>query len=112
MIKSGINYQSDKGYTIALYNSYFSEPTQVNEIVSTSAEVNPPAEDYNLLTANININANKVFGLAGWPDTTLSLYGDNLLDEDIFFPDFNRQKTNSLPHHAGIGFYATATIRF
>jgi len=95
-----------------LFNSFFGDPTQVSEIDPTAAEVNPPAEDYNLLTANINLDTNKVFGLEGWPDTTLSLYGDNLLDENIFFPDFNRKNTNSLPHHAGIGFYGTLSVGF
>jgi hypothetical protein len=45
-------------------------------------------------------------------NTTLLLYGDNLLDEDIFFPSVNRKTVNSVPHHMDRDFYGTFSIDF
>jgi hypothetical protein len=45
------------------------------------------------------------------PDLTLSLFGENLLNEDIFPPNFNGS-VNTIPLRSGIAFWGTATLKF
>ena len=102
MFKGGVSYEG-KGYTASLFNSFFGKPTRVTTINTAAVERNKDAESYNLLTANINVDVNEFLDWKNGPEMEFSLYGDNLLDEDIFFPDFNRQLSNTLPHHEGRG---------
>lgn len=112
MVKTGVFYETNRGYSVALFNSYFGGPTQIVDINSTTLEVNPRAESYNLLTGNILLDVRNLLEITNMPDTTFSLYLDNLLGEDIFFPSINRQAVNSLPHHAGRGIYSTISVKF
>jgi outer membrane receptor protein involved in Fe transport len=112
MIKTGISYDSQRGYQLNIFNSYFAQSTLQNHQVETVTIANPDATGYNLLTANLRVNLGEIFNSAKLDNTIFSLYGDNLLDEDIFFPSLNRRTVNSLPHHAGRGFYATFSIEF
>jgi outer membrane receptor protein involved in Fe transport len=112
MAKGGVSYDSRQGYKLSLFNSFFEEPTSISDVRTTVAEVNPNADSYNLLTANLEINIGDVINDTSFSNIKLSLYADNLLDEDIFFPSINRQAVNTIPHHAGRGFYGTASIEF
>ena len=112
MIKTGMSYESPRGFQFSVFNSYFTQSTLQNHQVSTVAFTNPDADSYILLTTNLNINLGKALNNSSFSNTTLSVYGDNLLDEDIFFPSINRTTVNSIPHHAGRGFYGTISIDF
>lgn len=80
--------------------------------MTTVTANNKDADSYNLLTANLEVNLGEAFNNPTFLNTTFSLYGDNLLDEDIYFPSINRQSVSSLPHNKGRGFYATISIDF
>ncbi len=112
MIKTGISYDSDKGYQFSLFNSYFAKSTLQNHQVASVTVSNPDADGYNLLTANINMNLGHVLNNKSFSDINLSLYGDNLLDEDIYFPSISRTNVNSIPHHYQRGFYGTISVAF
>ena len=112
MIKTGILYESPHGYQLSVFNSYFAKSTLQNHQLNTVTVVNPDAGGYNLLTANLRINLGDVFNSSALSNTNFSLYGDNLLDEEIFFPSISRTAVNSLPHHDGRGFYATVSVEF
>jgi outer membrane receptor protein involved in Fe transport len=112
MFKTGLSYDSNHGYQFSVFNSYFARSTLQNHQIATVTATNPDAEGYNLLTANLNLNLGGFLNNASLSNTTLSLYGDNLLDEDIFFPSINRTSVNSIPHHAGRGIYGTIRFNF
>ena len=112
MIKAGVSYESPKGYQVSVFNSYFAASTLQNDEVTTVTANNKDADSYNLLTANLQVNLGQVLNNSTFSNTTFSLYGDNLLDEDIYFPSINRQSVNSLPHNKGRGIYATISIDF
>lgn len=113
MVKTGLSYDSPRGATVSLFNSYFRASTLQNrDINPTVAEVNPEADGYNLLTANLRINVGKFFRQADLNGINFSIYGDNLLDEAIFFPSISRVTVNSIPHHQGRGFYGTISVEF
>jgi outer membrane receptor protein involved in Fe transport len=112
MLKAGVSYDSMKGYEFSVFNSYFAASTLQNDEVTTVTANNKDADSYNLLTANVRINLGQAFNDSTLANTTFSLYGDNLLDEDIYFPSINRQSVSSLPHNKGRGFYATISVDF
>jgi outer membrane receptor protein involved in Fe transport len=112
MIKTGLSYESPQGYQFSVFNSYFAQSTLQNHQTTTVNFSNPDAEGYNLLTANLKMNLGDVFNTSQLKNVSLSVYGDNLLDEDIYFPSINRRSVNSISHHAGRGFYGTINISF
>lgn len=112
MAKAGLSYSSPRGYQISVFNSYFAASTLQNEDVTTVSFNNKNADSYNLLTANIKFNLGEIISEPALYNVDLSFYGDNLLNEDIYFPSVNRRNVNSLPHHSGRGIYATINIKF
>ncbi len=113
MVKTGLSYDSGHGYSLGIFNSYFAASTLQNiDINPGTAIVNPSAESFNLLSTNLMLNLGKFLNNPSLSTITLSLYGDNLLDEDIYFPSINRRDVNTLPHHEGRGLYGTIRVDF
>ena len=111
MIKSGISYDAN-GYLASLFVSYFGEPTQTVKLNPAVNEANPKAESYTLITANIAFDLSRVFNNTNYDGLTFSIYGDNLLDEQVHSPEISRLTVNSIPSHNGRGFYATLVYQF
>ena len=110
--KLGVSYKPNTKYQFSLFDSYFGNPTQVSEINQTVSEVNRKPEDYHLLTANAIFNLNALLNLKTSSDYKFSLFIDNLLDENIDFPEFNRKNVNSLQIHSGRAAYGQLQIQF
>jgi len=112
MLKLGASYQNERGLTLAAFNSYIGETRDLS-VVNTAPKLNPEAKAYNLLTINASIDTGKMWSL-GKPDhSILSLYIDNLLDEDIFAADLNfANANNTIPSHWGLGAYLSYRYKF
>lgn len=109
MIKLGLSYQSaDERFSASIFNNYFGKPTRTSEVFNNVSVVNPQADDYHLMTAKVSYNLSHL-GLKG---TSVSLFIDNLLDQDIHYPDINKRLVNSLPIHSGRAAYAKISIHF
>jgi len=108
MAKLGVSY-SDPGerYTVGVFDSYYGQPQPVSYIDPTVNNVNPKARSYHLLTAKVGLNLDKITSHSLFQKSKLTLYGDNLLDEDIYYPEFNRKNINTMPIHAGRALYLT-----
>lgn len=112
MVKFGVTYSGLKGITLSAFNSYIGESTDLNA-TSVAPLLNPKADAYNLLTANIIIDTGALWGLGKVGNSLISLYLDNILNEDIYAPDLNfANENNTIPHHWGFGAYATYTYKF
>ena len=112
MLKVGLGYESEQGYSLSVFNSYFSASTQLADINITPSAFNKIPRAYNLLTANLLMDVNRLFDISYAEPVTLALYIDNILNEAIYFTSFNRTRVNSLPHHAGRGFYLSLNMEF
>ena len=112
MAKIGVSYEADRGYTVSLFNSHFGEASKFEKLGFGTVEVNPAADSYNLLTANVTFDIPKLLSKTNMREATLSLYADNLLDEDVNFPEFNRKIVNTIPHHSGRAVYGMVSIKF
>lgn len=112
MGKLGVSYKPNAKYQMSLFDSYFGNPTQVSEINQSVSDANPKPEDYHLVTANAIFNLNALLNLKTSSGFKFSLFIDNLLDEDINFPEFNRRNVNSLPIYSGRAAYGQLEIQF
>jgi len=116
MAKIGIMYSGDK-ISGGIFNSYFGEPTQNNYLLGQMGqpllkELNPKATAYNLLSINVDFHLLKLFKVKSKYDVTFGLYGDNLLNESIWFPEFVLRTINTLPLHTKRAIYGKLSFRF
>lgn len=111
MVKAGVLYKADQ-WSFGIFNSTFGDPEDIRSADPSVLEVNPQAKGYSLLSANLNLDVNKFANLKNAPDIVFTLHGENLLDEDIHFPDFNRKNVNSFPADAGRTMFGRVTLRF
>jgi len=112
MAKLGVTYDSNTGYQVGLFDTYYGTPTPISVVNDSVLDNNPTAESYHLLTANINVDLNKIMQLSGSTHYQLSFFLDNLLDDDIHMPEINRQTVNTLPAHSERAFYAQVQVSF
>jgi outer membrane cobalamin receptor len=109
IVKVGVLYKS-KLVNAGLFNSFFGEPGKIeNPFV---VENNPEANAYNLLSANVSFDILKAVNSESKKALLISVFADNLLGEDIWFPEFVRQSVNTLPLHSGRAFYGKLTFKF
>jgi len=107
MFKFGTAYTWDWG-SAALFYSFFSKPPRL----ATEVVVNPEPDAINLLSLNVRVDPSK------WLDipkgrSVLTFRVENLFDEDIYIPDFQRGgNPNSLPDGPGRTFYGGLTVYF
>ncbi len=108
MGKFGISYEFDKGSSIGMFNSWFSQAHDVAIKYPKTKHVNPEPDAFNLMTFNLNLNLKK---WVGWP-VTIDAYVYNVLDEDIYAPEFGRSRINSLPAKQGSGGYVGVQYQY
>jgi outer membrane receptor protein involved in Fe transport len=101
-LKFGVSHYRNN-VSASVFNSYISAAADLVELNASTPAVNPSADSFNLMTAQVEYSLN-------WFDAidamSLTFYIDNLLDENIFFPSVNRPGANTLPAYGGRAFYA------
>lgn len=103
MLKIGVSYKTkNNGLRIGLFNSYFSQPADVINSQSKDATKrkikNPVPQAFNLLSLNLDINLGKLLKINDINSIDINLYAENLLDEQIYYPEFSRRTLNSMPY--------------
>jgi outer membrane receptor for ferrienterochelin and colicins len=98
--KLGISYTFDFGLSMGVFNIYNSKPPDVLWNNPNRQLVNPVPKSFNLLSANINYDLSEVLKM-NRANIVLNLRAENLLDEEIFTPEWNRSKINSIPGKPG-----------
>jgi outer membrane receptor for ferrienterochelin and colicin len=116
MGKAGLLY-TGKIVSAGIWNSYFGEPTKVNYILTEKNKpnveiLNPEATAYNLLSLNVSFDIFAIAKMESEHKLLLTFYGDNLLNADIWYPEFARYQVNSLPLHAGTTLNGKITYKF
>ena len=101
MIKTGFVYEYSNNLSFALFNSFIGKSTDLNKTKGIPLN-NPVPKSYNLLTANLIWDLGQDIQQFKKGLTFITIYLDNILDEDIFAPDvINRGRNNSIPSHYG-----------
>ena len=111
MVKAGFVYEAD-GWSFAAFNSSYGDPEDIRGTNPNVLDVNDASKGYSLISANLNVDVNELAGFHNAPKITFTLHGENLLDEEMNFPDFNRRDVNSYPIDSGRSVYGKISVRF
>jgi outer membrane receptor for ferrienterochelin and colicins len=112
MAKLGAVYDAGS-WSVAMFDSWFGEPEHVRNANGATADVNPHAESYHLVSLNANVSLNKAFEMRhSIVPIDFNLFVENVLDEDIYFPEFNRKNINSIPIDTGRAVFGRITVKF
>ncbi|MDD5716972.1 MAG: TonB-dependent receptor [Sulfuricurvum sp.] len=112
MAKLGGSYGGINGMNIALFNSYIGESTDLT-VTNGAALRNPKPAAYTMLTANVIVDTAKMWGIGKKEHSLLSLYLDNILDEQVYTPNLNYTNgSNTIPQYWGRNFNLTYTYKF
>ncbi len=110
--KMGFSYNVSPAFTASLFNTYVSAATDNVLLNPNRAKFNPKADAYNALSVNLAFDVNKLLGWSDRTNMSFSIYGTNLLDEDINTPEFGRKNVNTFPLAAGRAGYAKLGVSF
>ncbi len=100
IFKAGLNYNTGFGMSVGVFNTLYGKP-----LPSGGEEVNPKIHAINLLSANIK------YRLPIKAPVEVSLYAQNLLNDDFYFTEFSKRWTNTLPMGAGRTIFGKVSIR-
>ena len=111
LLKMGLYLKLAPGAELSLFDNYSSKPPDVNKFNPNRNAYNPTADAAHLVSANLNFNLKDLFNIPV-KNFTLSVYGTNLLDEEIFINEFVRRVINTLPLEAGRSVSASLKVKF
>ncbi|MFL0811021.1 MAG: TonB-dependent receptor [Agarilytica sp.] len=104
MYKLGLAYKAHEGIKLGLFNTFFSESPVASE--NSGSVMNPEAEGYHHMSVNLMVEPAKWKGWQLFKTLKISLYGDNLLEEEApYQPDLTATAINTFPARAGRAWY-------
>ena len=114
MAKLGVNYDHQRGVSLGVFNAYSGKGGDIavydEKGTIVTKPVNPPVAAYHNLTANLNVDLFKLLGTGKKSVLMLNLYGVNLLNAQIYYPEISRKNINSIPGRAGRSLYASVSV--
>jgi outer membrane receptor protein involved in Fe transport len=105
--KAGISYVSENGITLSLFDIYQGPLDD-----KYSSQLNPSPGAYNKLSLHFELNMKKFFHWKLGPEPALIVQVDNLLDEQIWLPDWGLLPGQSIPYEQGRAIYAGLNVKF
>ncbi len=120
MFKTGVLYKnSEKGVQAGVFYSYFSKVTPINEYdidghahEEETKEYNPAPDAYHFVSLNVGFDIRTLFDINNIPSTTLSIFVQNALNQNIYYADYNRSEVNSVAGRGGRGIYGRVAVKF
>jgi len=112
MMKLGVSYNNKLKWGGGVFNSFFSKAKDLVELNSSSSDVNHAAKSYNLMTARLRVSIPETWLSKSIETANFFIDIDNLFNEKIYFPSYNRQGVNTIPHHDGRSFFARLELTF
>jgi outer membrane receptor for ferrienterochelin and colicins len=109
MGKLGIAYTQNL-FSVGIFNSYFSQPS-ANFQTDAQNNFNPLPLAFNLASVNATANINKIFRLKFRTQFQLNSYVNNLLNENVYSPEFSRKFINSIPAMGGRAVYIGLIVK-
>ncbi|MCA9218601.1 MAG: TonB-dependent receptor, partial [Planctomycetales bacterium] len=109
MAKLGLAYTDPKrGLKLGLFDTFYGAQT----VPATAAIVNPNPDAYHLLSLNSTLDLNRCLSCRSNASMRLQFLIQNLLDEDIYHVEFERELINTIPAGAGRTFYGGVQIDY
>jgi len=98
--KAGIGYTSENGFTASIFNVY-----EGNLDEKFDAQFNPTPEAYNILNVHCKYNFNKFFDVKSLQEFSLFIQADNVLDKELWLPDWGLLPGKTIPVNQGRAIY-------
>ncbi len=98
--KIGISYAND-WLKFGLHNMSVIDMGRISDINEVVREVNTRISDFNFVTMNLDLNISQLASMSTDYDLRLQTYVSNLLDEEVFYPEYARRNINSIQGRAG-----------
>lgn len=114
MAKLGVSYAGvDNGLTFGLYEQYTGAPDNIADSNPYGyVASNPEGHSHHNIALNAGVNLNTYLDIKGMPETDLNLYVENLLDQEVYYPNFISGSTNTFPLSPGRTVYGKVSIKF
>lgn len=113
MLKAGVVYSGISGMQWGLWNTYLGAASKVENLKDQNTlVVNPEAKSVNLLSVNMSMNVGQRLTIPYLNRTKVSVFANNLLDEEVFFPELGRRVVNTYPQSHDRGFYFSLEVEF
>lgn len=112
MLKTGLAYDDSK-FFISAFNSFYSDPYSVSKVNPSVEVVNKEASAYSILTAKVGFRLNEFFFDGKSNGLLLTIEADNLLGQDIRYPEFTSKGINTfIPLKMHRSFLASLSYTF
>jgi outer membrane receptor protein involved in Fe transport len=102
-LKTGISYFIPGKMSLGVFSSYYNTPAPL-DITGWQDDINPLPNAFTWITLNACYN------LADW--LKVKLYIRNVLDQEVYFPDFGLNSINSIPGRSDRAFFFSTVINF
>lgn len=113
MVKFGLVYKANARMLVGAWNSYIGSANKLEDIPDSSTIiVNPEARSVNLLSINISSDLGYLFNSDKLKDFNVSIYANNILDSDVWYPELGRKIVNTYPQTHTQGIYGTVSYEF
>ena len=108
MVKLGITYHPSQEFNIGLWNSYFGAANKLEALNNSSTVVvNPESEAVNLLSVNLSSNLGYLTSTPSLNQVSVSIFANNILDEEVWYPELGRRIANTFPQSHDQGVFLT-----
>lgn len=106
MFKLGARYIGATKFKLGIWYSYFGEANKMQTHNPLVLVYNPDASSFGLLSVNFESNLGELFDKPELTNTSISIYLNNIADEDVYYPDFSRKRINAVQqdHHQSAQF--------
>ncbi len=99
-IKMGFGYRSDNGFTVSIFNVYQSKLDE-----RFKSQLNPTTGSYNMMNMHLEYNFAKGLSWEKTEKCALFIQVDNLLDKELWLPDWGLTPGKTMPVKQGRAIY-------
>jgi outer membrane receptor for ferrienterochelin and colicins len=100
IVKAGASWNTGCGLKVSIFDNYFGEPEE-----NAGKVLNPAATAVNLASVSL------VYAVRTLRSLELSLFVQNALDADYYYPEFSKNWVNTVPLEPGRAVYGMVTYR-
>lgn len=108
MAKMGLAYHTNSGLNVGLFDTFFGDQT----VPATALAVNPAPDAYHLVSLNTTLDLARYYGWRTSRAMEVQFMVQNLMDEDIYHVEFERELINTLPAGPGRTYYGGFTFSY
>lgn len=112
MFKLGLVHEPFPGVRLGVFDSFYSHAHDIGNRSPGRAEVNPDADAVHLVTANLRVQLSRWLGWARRHEVEAGLYAYNVLDADVYHPEFVGRRINTIPARPERSLYFNLVMEF